>query len=90
MMAMPEISVTPPTGSTGSTNKAQNTLQTLEQYRQYCHSATVADSMFVPPSDIKFTDETQLMQKTSVTGSPSGASGNYQQYMQQYHITPQQ
>ena len=94
MMVMPEISVTPPAGSTGSSDKGQNTLQNLEQYRQYCHVATVADGLFVSPADIKFTDETQMMQKVSVTVGPTGASGNYQQqvqqYMQQYHITPQQ
>lgn len=95
MMAMPEVTVTPPTGSaTSSGQNGQNTLQNLEQYKNSCHTATVADGMFTLPSDVKFTDQTQMMRMIPTGAAPTTTSGNSyqqqaQQYMQQYHITPQ-
>lgn len=51
----------------------------LEQYKQYCHTATVADSLFVVPTDVKFTDLTSMMkdvQKMMPSGiiNPTGAA----------------
>lgn len=90
MMALPEVNGTPSAGSQPG-QSGQDTLQNLEKFKQYCKAAPVADSEFVIPSDVKFTDETQMM-KALPSGSPTGA--NYQQqmqqYMQQYHISPTQ
>lgn len=88
MMAMPEISVTP--SISPAVNSGQSALQNLEKYKNSCKVAAVGDDLFVLPSDITFTDQTQMMRL-----QPTGTSGtNYQQqaqqYMQQYHITPQQ
>ena len=92
MMAMPEVSVTPSVTVTQQQNTGENTLQSLEQYKQYCHVATVADTVFVIPTDVKFTDTSKIMQMMP-TGVPTGntnAQQQMEQYMQQYHITPQQ
>lgn len=88
MMDMSTLQITPTPGS------AQNTVADLEQYKKYCKGATVADSLFVLPTDIKFTDYSQMMHAmpsvkvptTSASANPS--TGNYaiptqyQQYMQ--------
>jgi len=50
-------------------------MKELEQYKKYCHSATVADSLFVIPTDIKFTDLTSMM-KDAQKMMPSGAAVN--------------
>ncbi|HET9946830.1 MAG TPA: hypothetical protein VFQ63_02090 [Patescibacteria group bacterium] len=93
VFAMPDISkITPGATSagspSGSQNSAQNMVGDLEQYKKYCQSATVDDSLFVVPTDVKFTDQSEMM-KAFTTGAPAGGSPgsnaqNYQQYLQQY------
>lgn len=84
MMDMSTLQVTPTPGS------AQNTVADLEQYKKYCKGATVADSLFVLPTDIKFTDYSQVMHampsiKVPTTSPSTGGytiPTQYQQYMQ--------
>jgi len=91
MMVMPDVTGTAPTGTVTQDSNGQNTVQNLEQYKQYCKTATVDGSKFDVPSDVKFTDETQMMHAMPSMTIPSGTmnSQQVQQYMQQYHITPQ-
>lgn len=46
----------------------------LEQYKESCTPANVADSVFVPPTDIKFTDFSSMMKQGTQT-NPSGTTG---------------
>lgn len=41
--------------------KPEDVVAALEQYKQYCKSATVSDSLFTPPADVKFTDVSAMM-----------------------------
>ncbi len=49
-------------GSDGTASGLQggNVLQDLEKYKNSCTAAVVADSLFVPPTDVKFGDFSQL------------------------------
>lgn len=62
--------VTPPTSKvTPTTQKPQDMIQTLEKFKENCKPATVADSLFVPPTDVIFTDLTKMMKSIpSITG----------------------
>ncbi len=67
------------TSDTGS--EADNLIKDLEAYKNDCKPAVVSDSLFTPPSDVKFTDMSALM--------PSGtqqmdSSEEVENYMQQY------
>jgi len=102
MMTVPDVTITPgvaqptPTNSSGSsTGAAQNSgasmLATLEKFKNSCKPAVVADSLFTPPSNVKFTDMSEAMKQMMPSGAPSGAvvpSGMSQeqikQVMQQY------
>lgn len=99
VMTIPSITVTPvptsasaesntPTGSSQQ-NEGQNTLAMLEKFKDACKVAVVADSLFVPPTDVKFTDMSQMMKQMMPSGAPSGAptgmsQEQVKQMMQQY------
>lgn len=93
MMDMPAMTVTPTPGA--NTNQTQSTVADLEKYKESCKPAVLSDSLFTLPANVKFTDESQMMQQmhmptTSPTtsGSTSPSTGGYaiptqyQQYMQ--------
>ena len=72
MMEVPDVDVTPSQTKTTTSDEAPNpanTLAMLEKYKDSCKPGTVADSLFTPPSDIKFTDYSQMMKQfTQPTG----------------------
>lgn len=66
--------VTPGTQKVTPGQKNPNdVVEDLEKYKQNCKQATVDDSLFVPPTDVKFTDFSSLMNQGSKTGTAGGA-----------------
>lgn len=63
--------VTPGSQKTTSTKKPGDVIESLEKFKQQCKPATVADSLFTPPADVKFTDLSEMM-KSGSTGTQSG------------------
>ena len=57
-------------------NKSDSIMNSFEQYKQSCKPAVVSDSLFTPPTDVKFTNLSELMK------TPSGAPDikQYQNY----------
>lgn len=49
-----------PTGTSGQPQQ-QNVMAMLEKYKNACKPGVVSDSLFVPPTDVKFSDMTQLL-----------------------------
>lgn len=47
-------------------------VESLEKFKKSCKTAVVADSLFTPPADVKFTDISAMMKKVAV---PSGVTG---------------
>ena len=95
IMNIPDVSVTPaPQGQSGTAtaNSAANFLGSLEKFKDSCKPGVVSDSLFIPPTDVKFQDMSSLMQpKVTPAGAaamPSGVPTNYKQYMNQYPQNP--
>lgn len=53
--------VTPKAGET-TTQKPGDVVNALEAYKKNCKVSTVSDSMFVPPTNVTFVDQTKMMQ----------------------------
>lgn len=53
-----------PTGEQKS--GSEQIIADLEKEKQYCHTAVVADSMFIPPTNIKFQDLSDMLKE--ITG----------------------
>ena len=97
MMTIPDVSITPSvTGSTvkptGTSDQSENMMAALEKFKDSCKPAVVADSLFTPPSDVKFTDMSQMMKAVVPSGTPSGyptgmSQQDVQKMMQQYKPT---
>lgn len=51
---------------TASPSKKDDFLNGLEQYKKYCKPATVSDSLFAVPTDVKFVDLNEQMKKSGV------------------------
>lgn len=86
MLAMPTISVTPVAETpVPQQNTETSLLASLEQYKKYCKVAVVASSLFIVPTDVKFTDETKLMQTMPTVSSENqqhaAVPTEYQQYL---------
>lgn len=65
--------------------QGQATLQGIEQYRQSCRSAVVSDSLFTPPTNVKFQDLSEMMRiMPSGVVVPSVDPSQYQELMEQY------
>lgn len=64
VMELPEIDAknAPVVGGPGQNNGAE-VFEELEKFKDSCKPAVVADSMFVPPSDVRFQDLTPMMQQ---------------------------
>lgn len=95
MMSVPEVSVTPTSGSTvkptAASSEGDNMMAALEKFKNDCKPAVVADSLFTPPADVKFTDFSQMMKQVP-SGMPSGyptgmSQQDVQKMMQQYQPT---
>ncbi len=90
VMTIPSITVTPmPTSSAvksteSAQNQGSNALSMLEKFKDSCKVAVVDDELFVPPTDVKFTDMSEMM-KAMPSGAPTGMSQEQvKQMMQQY------
>lgn len=86
------VTLTPQTTTQPSQSQNHNSpdvLGMLEQYKNNCKPAVVADSLFVVPTDITFTDLSKMMPSGVPTGTvPTGMSQEQiKQMMQQYAPT---
>lgn len=75
-----------------SGDKQESVLAQIEKFKDSCKAGTVADSMFVVPTDVKFQDMDVMMKQVVPSGVPSTTgSADYQQYvkdmMKQYAPT---
>lgn len=52
--------------SVKTSNQSEDFLQGIEQYKDYCKTATVSDSLFTVPTDVKFVDLAEQMKKSGV------------------------
>lgn len=86
-MEIPEVSGTPQETdpvAAGVTQK-ENLLAELEQYKDACKPSVVSDSLFTPPTDVTFTDYSQMMQSLPAgAGYPSIDPAQAEKMMQQY------
>lgn len=93
IMEMPEISVTPKPGTSGAqAAQGQEVIASLEKYKEFCKPAVVADSLFIPPSDVKFQDVSSVIKNAAPSGGvnvPSVNPTDYQQMINKYS-NPQQ
>lgn len=64
----------PGTEAPSDQTSKEDVIEEIEKYKDSCSSATVADSMFTPPSDITFSDlsqfQDQLMEEINATNAP--------------------
>jgi len=75
MLSFDPSKVVKPTGGTPSTDdQSAKVLAEMEKYKNYCKTEVVADSLFTPPTDVKFTDLESMMKgfKVPSGGAPSG------------------
>jgi len=84
MMEIPEVSITPSqtektttyTGTGKKSGKDANpadALAMIEKFKDSCKPGTVADSLFTPPTDIKFNDFSNMMKQFT---QPTGGAMN--------------
>jgi uncharacterized protein YxeA len=79
---IPEVTVTPGQNQAPeSGNKKDEFMSGLDKYKDSCKAAIVSDSLFTPPSDVTFTDYSE-MQKMMM--SPKGTQGMTEEQMKQY------
>lgn len=79
MMEVPEVKATPSQTTTTTSDKTANpadALAMIEKYKDSCKPGTVADSLFTPPSDIKFADYSSMMKDLQKTMQPTGGAMN--------------
>ena len=57
-----------------NTRKPEDVVGALEKFKEHCKPAAVSDSLFIPPTDVKFTDYSSMM-KQNIQAIPSGGSG---------------
>lgn len=63
--------ITPAMEDNANQQSPEEVVSALEKYKQYCKPGTVADSLFTPPAEVKFTDLSEMMK--AAQKSPSGA-----------------
>lgn len=82
----PNVSPAAGTGTSGQgLSQKEDLMSNLEKYKQDCKPGVVSDSLFTPPTDVKFTDYSQMMQQVPSMGAGAGANQQQiQQYMQKY------
>lgn len=91
MMQLDTQTVPSGTVSKTSPSKAPNAdvLESLEKYKDACKPAVVSDTLFVPPADVKFVDQTKAMEDAQklmkgVTPGQSMSEEDLKKLMQQY------
>ena len=81
MKNAPSITISPnPSGSKQEGANGQEVLASLEKFKDNCKPTVVNDSVFIPPSNVKFVDYTQMMKQTQ---SGSGMTQEQLMKMQQ-------
>lgn len=90
MMQVPDLKITPTqnskTGEAKGTNPA-DALAMIEKYKSSCKPGTVADSLFTPPTEIKFTDYSNMMKDLQKVAQPTNGAMNEEslkQLMEKY------
>lgn len=69
--------VTPPVQTTPAVKQdPQDFIESLERYKQSCKQTNVDDALFTPPTDVKFTDLSAMMQ--GIKTMPSGGMSEEQ------------
>jgi hypothetical protein len=63
---------------TGQSSQGQDIVATLEKYKESCKAAVVSDSLFTPPSDVKFQDYSSMIKNLAPTGSSSAPAVDQQ------------
>ena len=73
----------PTTMKKSSTADQEEFLSSLEKYKESCKPATVDDSLFTPPADVKFTDLSAMMQKAAESIPTGGLSEEQMKALEQ-------
>ena len=72
----------------GKGNSASEVYAMLEKFKNSCKASTVADSLFTPPTDIKFQDYSEMMKGLQQMMNNSKTGGfnedSVKQMMQKY------
>lgn len=88
MMEIPEISITPTEDDSSSQNSnPEDVIEGIERYKDSCKPAVVSDSLFTPPTDVKFQDFSQMMKMMAPSGaktSPAMDQKQIEDLMKQY------
>ena len=83
-----ESGSTPSNSSLGKGNSASEVYAMLEKFKNSCKASTVADSLFTPPTDIKFQDYSEMMKGLQQMMNNSKTGGfnedSVKQMMQKY------
>lgn len=72
------LTLNKPTGTNPSgvpqQDQREKVLADMEKYKNYCKTEVVADSLFIPPTDVQFTDLQNIMQNAGqgIKGVPTG------------------
>lgn len=84
-----EVTGTPQNGQSQGQNQEKDLMAGLEKYKDNCKPAVVSDSLFTPPSDVKFQDFSQML-KDAQKAMPTIDAKQYQQILQQLTPSPTQ
>ena len=90
MMQVPDLKITPTQNSKTGAGKGTNpadALAMIEKYKSSCKPGTVADSLFTPPAEIKFTDYSNMMKDLQKVAQPTNGAMNEEslkQLMEKY------
>lgn len=97
MMLAFDIDQISPSGTAAKTqpSKTPNAdfMEGLEKYKDACKPATVSDALFTPPADVKFVDQTKMMEDAQklmkgVTPGSAMSEEDLKKLMQQYQPSP--
>lgn len=87
MMELPDINDLEKIASNAADKNAstgKDMIDNLEKYKDSCKPGVVPDDLFVPPSDVKFTDFSKMMPKAGASGVPVIDQSQIQKLMDQY------
>jgi hypothetical protein len=83
MMDIPQVNITPTgTGTKNPLAQKERFMTSVNKYKQYCKQADVSDSLFIPPSDVSFTDYSKMIPPQGENVTPGGVTHEQiKQYM---------
>ena len=64
---------------TEESNQGTEVMTSLEKYKQYCKTGTVSDSVFTPPTNVKFQDLSEMMKMMAPSGTKTTTPTGYDQ-----------